>query len=168
MVTHVPFVSPFLCSVTHATGWVATLLWPLCYVWARLAQLLLPATVMQRYQYRGTQVATWCLPVAARFYLNKGERPAIQRKLEAAVDAAERAGVRYVGLAALNKAEANAASARAAAATRRRSSTRRRRPPCSRQCGEDAARRRWPRAPRPRSGARSPSRSRAAATRSSA
>jgi len=105
MVTHVPFVSPFLCSVTHATGWVATLLWPLCYVWARLAQLLLPATVMQRYQYRGTQVATWCLPVAARFYLNKGERPAIQRKLEAAVDAAERAGVRYVGLAALNKAE---------------------------------------------------------------
>ena len=41
MVTHVPFVSPFLCSVTHATGWVATLLWPLCYVWARLAQLLL-------------------------------------------------------------------------------------------------------------------------------
>ena len=98
-------VSPFLCSVTHATGWVATLLWPLCYVWARLAQLLLPATVMQRYQYRGTQVATWCLPVAARFYLNKGERPAIQRKLEAAVDAAERAGVRYVGLAALNKAE---------------------------------------------------------------
>ena len=105
MVTHVPFVSPFLCSVTHATGWVATLLWPLCYVWARLAQLLLPATVMQRYQYRGTQAATWCLPVAARFYLNKGERPAIQRKLEAAVDAAERAGVRYVGLAALNKAE---------------------------------------------------------------
>ena len=66
MVTHVPFVSPFLCSVTHATGWVATLLWPLCYVWARLAQLLLPATVMQRYQYRGTQVATWCLPVAGR------------------------------------------------------------------------------------------------------
>ena len=66
MVTHVPFVSPFLCSVTHATGWVATLLWPLCYVWARPAQLLLPATVMQRYRYRGTEAATWCLPIAAR------------------------------------------------------------------------------------------------------
>jgi len=105
LVTHVPFFSPVLCSRTHETGLLGTLCWPICYVWARIAMLILPATVMQRYRYRGTEAATWCLPVAARFYLDKAKRPGIAKRVEAAVDAAEAAGVKYVGLAALNKAE---------------------------------------------------------------
>ena len=92
MVTHVPFVSPFLCSVTHATGWVATLLWR-CATSGRASRSCSCRRRSCSATSTATQVAAWCLPVAARFYLNKGERPAIQRKLEAAVDAAERAGV---------------------------------------------------------------------------
>jgi len=105
MLTHIPFVSPYLCSVTHASGWGAVLAWPLLYVWARLAKALLPTTVVQRYRYRAAEAATWCLPVAARFYLDPAQRPGIAAMVDAAVDAAEASGVKYLGLAALNKAE---------------------------------------------------------------
>ena len=105
LLTHTPFFSPFLTSRDHAPSWVAKAAYPLLYGYAELCARLLPATVMQRYRYRGTEAATWCLPIAARFYLAKARRPAIARAVERAVDAAEAAGVKYVGLAALNKAE---------------------------------------------------------------
>ena len=105
LLTHTPFFSPFLASRDHAPSWVSRAAYPLLYAYAELCARLLPATVMQRYRYRGTEAATWCLPIAARFYLAKARRPAIARAVERAVDAAEAAGVKYVGLAALNKAE---------------------------------------------------------------
>ena len=106
LVCHTPFVSPYNCSKEHVSGtWFNTLCWPLLYAYCAACEKLLPATVMQRYRYRGTEAATWCLPVPARFYLDTAKRPGIGRQIDEAVDAAEKEGVKYVGLAALNKAE---------------------------------------------------------------
>merc|ERR1719436_590069 len=60
---------------------------------------------VQRYQYRGTQCATWTLPITGHFYFMKQHKDAILDMIVQAVKDADDAGVKYFGLGALNKAE---------------------------------------------------------------
>jgi len=60
---------------------------------------------VQRYHYRGTPCATWCLPVTAHFYLMPSHYQSIRKMVLRAAEQADDMGVKYLGLAALNKAE---------------------------------------------------------------
>ena len=107
MATHAPWASPYLAAneCQQLTGLLGAVTWPFCFAWALVCRHCLSTAVVQRYHYKGTKCATWCLPVAAPFYMRVAERPAIARMVLAAVEKADDAGVKYVGLAALNKAE---------------------------------------------------------------
>lgn len=100
----VPWLSPYLASQSHAFRWWMLPLYPLLLLWLVFCRYFLPTASVQRYHYRGTNCATWCLPVTGHFYLMPSQREAIAKMIEKAVCDADDAGVRYFGLAALNKA----------------------------------------------------------------
>jgi len=102
---HLPWLSPYLASSEHRLRWWMVPLYPLMLAWAAVCRYLLSTSVVQRYHYRGTQCATWCLPVTAHFYLMPSHYSAIRRMILQAAEDADAMGVRYLGLAALNKAE---------------------------------------------------------------
>eukprot|EP00931_Biecheleriopsis_adriatica_P065680 TRINITY_DN40174_c0_g1_i1.p1 TRINITY_DN40174_c0_g1~~TRINITY_DN40174_c0_g1_i1.p1 ORF type:complete len:582 (+),score=90.65 TRINITY_DN40174_c0_g1_i1:51-1748(+) len=102
---HLPWLSPFLASHQHEQRWWMVLLQPLTFVWVLICRYILQTSCVQRYQYRGTQCATWCLPVTGHFYFMKSHRKDIFDMVVQAVKDADDAGVRYFGLAHLNKAE---------------------------------------------------------------
>eukprot|EP00434_Breviolum_minutum_P042250 symbB.v1.2.037598.t1/scaffold5587.1/size25568/1 len=102
---HLPWLSPFLATHQHEQRWWMIPLQPFTFVWVLFCRYCLSTACVQRYQYRGTQCATWCLPVTGHFYFMKSHRQAISDMIVQAVKDADDAGVRYLGLAHLNKAE---------------------------------------------------------------
>jgi len=102
---HLPWISPYLSSSEHRLRWWMKPLSPLLLLWTVTCRYLLSTSVVQRYRYRETQCATWCLPVTAHFYLMKSHHQAIRQMIITAIKDADAMGVRYLGLAALNKAE---------------------------------------------------------------
>jgi len=102
---HLPWLSPFLATHQHEQRWWMIPLQPLTFLWVVFCRYCLSTACVQRYQYRGTQCATWCLPVTGHFYFMKSHRQAISDMIVQAVKDADDAGVRYLGLAHLNKAE---------------------------------------------------------------
>lgn len=102
---HLPWFSPYLATHQHEVRWWMKPLQPFNFVWALICRYFIDTTCIQRYQFRGTQCATWCLPVTAHFYFMRSHREAIFEMILKAVRDADDAGVRYLGLAALNKAE---------------------------------------------------------------
>ena len=102
---HLPWLSPYLASHEHRQRWWMIPLTPLTLVWAVVCRYLFTTSVVQRYHYRGTRCATWCLPVTAHFYLMPSQYGAIRKMIVRAAKDADDLGVKYLGLAALNKAE---------------------------------------------------------------
>jgi len=102
---HLPWLSPFLASHQHEQRWWMLPLQPLTFLWVLFCRHCLSTACVQRYHYRGTQCATWCLPVTSHFYFMKSHRKPIFDMLVQAVKDADDAGVKYLGLAHLNKAE---------------------------------------------------------------
>lgn len=102
---HLPWFSPYLATRQHQVRWWMVPLQPLNLIWAVVCRYFFETTCIQRYQFRGTQCATWCLPVTAHFYFMRSHREAIFEMILKAVRDADDAGVKYFGLAALNKAE---------------------------------------------------------------
>ncbi|CAJ1410600.1 unnamed protein product [Effrenium voratum] len=78
---------------------------PITFVWVLFCRYFLNTANVQRYHYRGTQCATWCLPVTGHFYFMQSHRKPISDMIVQAVKDADDAGVKYLGLAHLNKAE---------------------------------------------------------------
>ncbi|CAE7894770.1 CER3 [Symbiodinium microadriaticum] len=102
---HLPWLSPFLASHQHEQRWWMLPLQPLTFLWVLFCRHCLSTACVQRYHYRSTQCATWCLPVTGHFYFMKSHRKPIFDMLVQAVKDADDAGVKYLGLAHLNKAE---------------------------------------------------------------
>jgi len=102
---HLPWLSPYLASHQHELRWWMVPMYPLLLAWVVVCRYLMRTTCIQRYQYRGTQCATWCLPVTAHFFIMPSQHKAIADMIVEAVCDADDAGVRYFGLGALNKAE---------------------------------------------------------------
>jgi len=102
---HLPWFSPYLATHKHEVRWWMVPLQPLMVVWAIFCRFAFSTTCIQRYQFRGTECATWCLPVTGHFYFMQSQRKAIFEMILQAVREADDAGVKYFGLAALNKAE---------------------------------------------------------------
>jgi len=102
---HLPWLSPYLASHEHRLRWWMVPLTPFTVVWAVFCRYFLSTSVVQRYQYRGTRCATWCLPVTGHFYLMPSHYDAIRKMIVTAARDADAMGVKYLGLAALNKAE---------------------------------------------------------------
>ena len=104
---HLPWLSPYMASHQHRWRWWFAPLYPFLGVWTLFCRYALSTAVVQRYGYRGTKCATWCLPITGHFYLPsmKQHHAHINKMIEKALVEADEAGVRYVGLGALNKAE---------------------------------------------------------------
>lgn len=104
---HLPWLSPYMASHQHRWRWWFAPLYPFLGVWTLFCRYALSTAVVQRYGYRGTKCATWCLPITGHFYLPsmKQHHAHINKMIEKALVEADDAGVRYVGLGALNKAE---------------------------------------------------------------
>lgn len=102
---HLPWLSPYLASHEHRWRWWMTPLQPFMVLWALFCRYFMPTACVQRYHYRSTQCATWCLPVTGHFYMMKSHQRPIADMITQAVLDADAAGVRYVGLGALNKAQ---------------------------------------------------------------
>jgi sterol desaturase/sphingolipid hydroxylase (fatty acid hydroxylase superfamily)/predicted amino acid dehydrogenase len=102
---HLPWFSPYLATRKHHVRWWMVPLQPLMFVWAIICRYLFSTSCMQRYQFRGTECATWCLPVTGHFYVMKSHHKAIADRILKAVRDADDMGVKYFGLGALNKAE---------------------------------------------------------------
>jgi len=102
---HLPWLSPYLASHEHRMRWWMVPLRPLLALWVLFCRYCLRVASVQRYLYRGTECATWCLPVTGHFYLMKSHQQWIADKIVEAVLEADAAGIRYFGLGALNKAQ---------------------------------------------------------------
>eukprot|EP00933_Yihiella_yeosuensis_P018032 TRINITY_DN14966_c0_g3_i1.p1 TRINITY_DN14966_c0_g3~~TRINITY_DN14966_c0_g3_i1.p1 ORF type:complete len:655 (+),score=87.20 TRINITY_DN14966_c0_g3_i1:93-2057(+) len=102
---HLPWMSPYLASHQHSLRWWMVPLQPFTFLWVLFCRYVLRTSCVQRYQFRGTQCATWCLPVTGHFYFMESHRQALFDMILQAVRDADDAGVRYFGLAHLNKAE---------------------------------------------------------------
>jgi len=102
---HLPWLSPFLASHQHEQRWWMVPLQPFLFVWVLFCRYCLKTSTIQRYAYQGTQCATWCLPVTGHFYFMESQRKQIFNMVIQAVKDADDAGVKYFGLAHLNKAE---------------------------------------------------------------
>jgi len=100
----VPWLSPYLASQQHALRWWMVPLYPLAAAWVLVCRYCLGTACVQRYQFRKTNCATWCLPVTSHFYFMASHHASIVAMIEQAVRDADDAGVRYLGLATLNKA----------------------------------------------------------------
>lgn len=102
---HLPWLSPYLATHEHHLRWWMVPLQPVMALWAIFCRYFMPTACVQRYQYLGTQCATWCLPVTGHFYLMKSQKEPIANMITQAVLDADKAGARYLGLGALNKAQ---------------------------------------------------------------
>uniref|UniRef100_A0A6T1L6G4 Fatty acid hydroxylase domain-containing protein n=1 Tax=Alexandrium monilatum TaxID=311494 RepID=A0A6T1L6G4_9DINO len=102
---HLPWLSPYLATHEHRLRWWMAPLQPLLALWAVVCRYCMPTACVQRYQFLGTQCATWCLPVTGHFFLMRSQKRAISDMIMKAVLDADGAGARYLGLGALNKAQ---------------------------------------------------------------
>jgi len=102
---HLPWLSPYLATHEHKMRWWMLPLQPFMALWAVFCRYCMPTVCVQRYQYLGTQCTTWCLPVTGHFYLMKSHKQAISDMIVQAALDADKAGARYLGLGALNKAQ---------------------------------------------------------------
>lgn len=99
-----PCVSPFLASQEQQLRLWTLPLYPFLIPVIIFSRFLLDTIVLQRYEYRGTQCASWCLPLTAHWFFFPSQYQGVAKLIERAVLSADDAGVRYIGLGQLNKA----------------------------------------------------------------
>jgi len=105
-VFHLPFMLRSFSSRPFVSQWWLKPFWPLCVPFVLVLRMFGKSFVADRHRLKTLNCETWVTPAWGFQFFIKSEFNHINRKIEEAILDADRAGVKVVGLGALNKNEA--------------------------------------------------------------
>ena len=105
-VFHLPFMLRSFSSRPFVSQWWLKPFWPLCVPFVLVLRMFGKSLVAERHRLKTLHCETWVTPAWGFQFFIKSEFNHINRKIEEAILDADRAGVKVVGLGALNKNEA--------------------------------------------------------------
>lgn len=104
-VFHLPFMLRSFSSRPFVSSWWLKPFWPLCVPFVLLLRLFGKSFVADRHRLEKLNCETWVTPAWGFQFFIKSEFNHINKKIEEAILDADAAGVRVIGLGALNKNE---------------------------------------------------------------
>jgi sterol desaturase/sphingolipid hydroxylase (fatty acid hydroxylase superfamily) len=103
---HAPFCLRSFSSRPFEEKLWMRIFWPLCLVAAIFIRFFGRPYTHDKHRLRQLRLETWVTPAFAIQFLFRSEWPRINRKIEESILAADKSGVKVIGLGALNKNEA--------------------------------------------------------------
>ena len=103
---HLPFACRSLSAHPFAPHWALYLLWPIAAPLALLVAAFGRVFIADKHTLGELRLETWVTPAFGLQYFFRSQHARLNAHIGGAIDAADAAGVRVLGLGALNKAEA--------------------------------------------------------------
>ncbi|CAJ1967416.1 unnamed protein product [Cylindrotheca closterium] len=103
---HLPFMLRSFSSRPFEPKWWLAPFWPLCILAMFIMRSFGKVFISDKHRLRSLKMETWCTPAFAIQFFFKSQWNWINSKIEEAILEADAAGVRVLGLGALNKNEA--------------------------------------------------------------